>query len=87
MGHRRDFGGARLSLQAGYGYGNATINMTQTTISPTVDRVLTKFHVALVERRVNERFGGDATIRELLSLMIEMGWQPPLPEGYVRDGR
>lgn len=36
-----------------------------------------EFHARLVERRVNELLGGDATIRELVALMVEMGWQPP----------
>lgn len=35
------------------------------------------FHARLVERRVNEVLGGDATIRELVVLMVEMGWTPP----------
>ena len=37
----------------------------------------TDFHARLVERRVNEILGGDATIREIVLLMAEMGWAPP----------
>lgn len=46
-------------------------------ISPVVDRAMNRFHVKRVERRVNECLGGDATIGELVNIMIEMGWQPP----------
>jgi hypothetical protein len=46
-------------------------------ISPMVDRVMNRFHIKLIERRVNERLGGDATIGQIVELMIDMGWQPP----------
>lgn len=56
---------------------NDRYDTTDLPISPMVDRVMIQFHVKLVERRVNETLGGDATISELVNLMIEMGWQPP----------
>lgn len=34
-------------------------------------------HALLVEERVNDIFGGDATIGEVVNLMVEMGWKPP----------
>lgn len=36
-----------------------------------------EFHVLRVEREVNSQLGGDATITDLVRLMIDMGWTPP----------
>jgi hypothetical protein len=37
----------------------------------------TAFHVLRVEREVNAQLGGDATITDLVRLMLSMGWTPP----------
>lgn len=37
----------------------------------------TEFHVRLVEREVNARLGGDVTVRDLVRLMLDLGWSAP----------
>lgn len=46
-------------------------------MSPMVNRSMNRFHVKRIERRVNECLSGEATVGELVNIMIEMGWQPP----------
>lgn len=35
------------------------------------------FHVGLVSRLANARLSGEATIEDLVRLMLDMGWSPP----------
>lgn len=45
--------------------------------TPTTEATDAEFHIRRVEREVNAQLAGEATVRSLVRLMLEMGWTPP----------
>jgi hypothetical protein len=41
---------------------------------------------ARIEREVNRQLGGDATVGDIVDLMLRLGWRPPLLTKRARGG-
>lgn len=43
----------------------------------TAEPASNELHVRHISRVINEEWGGDATVEDIVRLMLEIGWQPP----------